>query len=304
MHIVIAGGSGFVGQQLQKYLIKQNHQVTILTRNPKKIEQTTQLRAIEWLNENSKPEKELTDVAAIVNLAGESINGIRWTKEKKRKILESRISSTKELIRIIGKLDCKPKVLINASAIGYYGMSEIQIFTESDKTEADDFLAMVVKWWEEEAAKAIQVGVRTVFARLGLVLGNQGALPLMLLPYRLRIGGTIGNGRQWVSWVHVEDVVRLFEFIIKEEQIVGALNITAPNPVRMKEFGKSISTVKLSPHWLPVPSWAMKLALGEMSSMLLKGQYVTPKKALENGFEFLYPDIKQALAEIINEKRN
>ncbi|MGE6256473.1 TIGR01777 family oxidoreductase [Heyndrickxia sporothermodurans] len=304
MHIVIAGGSGFVGQQLQKYLIKQNHQVTILTRNPKKIEQTTQLKAIEWLNENREPEKELTDVDAIVNLAGESINGIRWTKEKKRKILESRISSTKELIRIIGKLDFKPQVLINASAIGYYGMSETQIFTESDKTEADDFLAMVVKWWEEVAAKAIQIGVRTVFARLGLVLGNQGALPLMLLPYRLRIGGTIGNGRQWVSWVHVEDVARLFEFIIKEEQIVGALNVTAPNPVRMKEFGKSISTVKLSPHWLPVPSWAMKLALGEMSSMLLKGQYVIPEKALENGFKFLYPDIKQALAKIINEKRN
>lgn len=304
MHIVIAGGSGFVGQQLQKYLIKQNHQVTILTRNPKKIEQTTQLKAIEWLNEKSEPEKELTDVDAIVNLAGESINGIRWTKEKKRKILESRISSTKELIRIIGKLDFKPQVLINASAIGYYGMSETQIFTESDKTEADDFLAMVVKWWEEEAAKAIQIGVRTVFARLGLVLGNQGALPLMLLPYRLRIGGTIGNGRQWVSWVHVEDVVRLFEFIIKEEQIVGALNVTAPNPVRMKEFGKSISSVKHSPHWLPVPSWAMKLALGEMSSMLLKGQYVIPEKALENGFKFLYPDIKQALAKIINEKRN
>lgn len=304
MHIVIAGGSGFVGKQLQKFLLEQKHQVTILTRNPKKIANSKLLHAVSWLQESSRPENELKNVDAIINLAGESINGIRWTKEKKKKIIESRIASTQEIIRIIDKLHPKPQILINASAIGYYGMSETKIYTEAAVTEAEDFLATVVRRWEEEASKANHYGIRIVFARLGLVLGKGGALPLMLLPYSLRIGGTIGTGRQWVSWIHIEDVARLIEFAIMNEQISGPLNVTAPYPVRMKEFGKNISAVKHSPHWLPVPSWTMKVGLGEMSNMLLKGQNVIPEKALKYGFEFRYSEIKEALAKIINENEN
>ncbi|MGE8203525.1 TIGR01777 family oxidoreductase [Heyndrickxia sp. NPDC080065] len=304
MHIVIAGGSGFVGERLQKLLIEQNHRVTILTRNPEKITQFEQVHAVNWLQKDSRPEEKLQEVDAIVNLAGESINGIRWTKEKKKKILDSRMASTKEIIRIIDQLQSKPKVLVNASAIGYYGMSEMKTFGEEVGTEADDFLAAVVRKWEEEANKAQDYGVRTVFARLGLVLGQKGALPMMLLPYSLRIGGTIGSGKQWVSWVHVEDAVQMIFFAIQNQQIKGPLNVTAPNPVRMKEFGKTISSVKHSPHWLPVPSWILKLGLGEMSNMLLKGQCVFPEKTINHGFIFKYSELNNTLLEILNSQRN
>lgn len=299
MHIVIAGGSGFIGKKIQKFLLGNGHQVTILTRNPNKTNQTRGLSAVEWLQKDSRPEKELKEVDAIINLAGESINGLRWTNKKKYEIVHSRMTATNEIVRMMNELHPKPQVLINASAIGYYGMSKTQEFTEMNNGEAQDFLATVVRKWENAAAKARNTGTRVVFARFGLVLGNGGALPLMLLPYKMKIGGTIGTGEQWVSWIHVEDVVRMLYFAILHKEIEGPLNVTAPNPVTMRQFGKAISSVMHSPHWLPVPSWILKLGLGEMSSMLLEGQKVIPEKSLRYDFKFHFPQLERALEEIV-----
>ncbi|MBO1005950.1 TIGR01777 family oxidoreductase [Pseudogracilibacillus auburnensis] len=295
MHIVIAGGSGFVGQILQEMLLSSGHQVTILTRSIEKFEQVENLRAVEWLREDSKPELKLGKVDAIVNLAGESINGLRWTKLKKKNILASRILATKEIIRIIDQLPEKPEVLVNASAVGYYGMSESATFTETSESKASDFLASVVKIWEKEAQAATDLGVRTVLARFGVILGNEGALPLMVLPYKLGAGGTIGTGRQWLSWVHVKDVAGMIQYAIEHPGISGPMNVTAPTPIQMEGFGKMIGHVLHRPHWLPVPSFAMKALLGEMSEMLLGGQRVLPTVALESGYSFKYPELEEAL---------
>ncbi|MBS4205345.1 TIGR01777 family oxidoreductase [Lederbergia citrea] len=289
MRVVIAGGSGFVGKALQERLLHAGHEVKILTRAKKRPNE------VEWLTPGSKPEHYLGKVDAIVNLAGESINGLRWTSSKKKRILESRIIATREIIRIIQSLDKKPEVLVNASAVGYYGMSESKTFTESSLTEADDFLASVVRTWEEEASVAEQLGVRTVFARLGIVLGKDGALPLMALPYKLGAGGTVGSGRQWLSWVHVSDVAGIIQFAIEHREISGPINVTAPSPVKMQEFGKTVGHVLHRPHWLPVPSFAMKMLLGEMSDMLLCGQRAIPNKVSEYGYSYQYPDLEEAL---------
>ncbi|MBW8350156.1 TIGR01777 family oxidoreductase [Bacillus sp. IITD106] len=298
MHIVIAGGSGFVGKALQDRLLNDGHDITILTRNREKVAESNRLQAVEWLNPNSEPEKYLNHVDAIINLAGESING-RWTKVKKKRIVESRIRATREIVRLIEKLDPKPKVLVNGSAVGYYGMSDEKTFTEESKPHASDFLASVVRKWEEEAVQAEKLGVRTVFARLGVVLGKGGALPLMALPYKLGVGGRVGSGNQWVSWVHQADVAGLLLFAVENESISGPLNVTSPNLVKNNEFGKTIGQVLHRPHWLPVPSFAMKAMLGEMSDMLLRGQRAIPQKAQQHGYTFQYPELAQALGNIL-----
>ncbi|VEF46868.1 NAD dependent epimerase/dehydratase family protein [Bacillus freudenreichii] len=298
MHVVIAGGSGFVGQVLQKKLLSEGNRVTILTRNPEKIRQTDRLRAVGWLKENSRPENETGNVNAIVNLAGESINGLRWTKQKKERILQSRMEATGEIIRLIDKLETKPQVLINASAVGYYGMSDTETFTEKSPGSANDFLADTVQKWERKASEASRYGVRTVFARFGIILGREGALPLMALPYKLGIGGTIGTGRQWVSWIHVEDAANMIKFAIDTPSIEGPLNVAAPTPVRMKEFGKVLGNALGKPHWLPVPEAALKVILGEMSSMLIRGQRVIPEEAVANHYEYLFPELERALKDV------
>ncbi|WP_062106644.1 TIGR01777 family oxidoreductase [Bacillus niameyensis] len=303
MHVVIAGGSGFVGQCLQRKLLQSGYDVTILTRDPSKYETTERLRYVSWLTPDNEPATQLGQVDAFVNLAGESINGLRWTKSKKERILTSRVTATREVIRLIKGLDLKPRVLINASAVGIYGMSDTKTFTENSVTDANDFLATVVKTWETEAAAVKEFGVRLVSARLGIVLGGEGALPLMALPYKFGIGGTVGSGKQWLSWIHVEDVAGLIQWAIEKEEIAGPLNLTAPEPKKMEEFGRTVGQVLRRPHWIPVPSFAMKLLLGEMSSMLLSGQRAIPEKALRTGYEFTFPALDPALKEVFSTRK-
>ncbi|PKR84134.1 TIGR01777 family oxidoreductase [Heyndrickxia camelliae] len=302
MHIVISGGSGFLGKRLQMYLLNNGHQVTILTRNIDGKQELQGVKLVEWMNEGNDPEAELKDVDAIIHLAGESIGGSRWTKSKKERILSSRLNTTKEIYRIISNLGKKPQVLIQASAVGYYGMSEEETYTEESASAANDFLASVVKKWENEAKDIQQLNIRTVFTRFGVILGNGGALPLMVLPYKLGIGGTIGSGKQWISWVHVDDAVQMIVYAITHTDINGPMNVTAPNPVQMKEFGQTISKVLRRPHWMPVPSFLMKLGLGEMSDMLLKGQYVIPEIAMKHGYTFQYLVLENALENILGKK--
>lgn len=300
MHVVLTGGTGFIGQALTHLLIHKGHRVTLLTRRLPNRQRTDEfVHYVEWLSEESQPESELVDVDAIVNLAGESINSGRWTKGKKEAILNSRLTATKEVIRILGHLNPKPKVLVNASGLSYYGMSDFKTFNETSQSDANDFLAKVVRLWENEGASAKEFGIRTVFARFGIILGQKGALPLMVLPYKFGIGGTIGNGMQWISWVHIQDVVEMLYFAIIKPEIDGPLNVTSPNPIRMSSFGRSISEVLHRPHWLRVPEIFLKVALGEMSQVVLKGQRVHPQKALYHNYSFHFTDVKSALSDIL-----
>ena len=225
------------------------------------------------------------------------MNSGRWTDNRKKQITESRITATKEVLRIISSLSEKPDVLLNASAIGIYGTSETDTFTDDSTQYGNDFLAKTVVAWENEAKKATDLGVRTCFLRLGVVLGKDGgALTRMVLPYHFFIGGTIGSGKQWLSWIHIDDVVRGVNFLLHNKSVSGPINFTAPNPIQMKHFGQTIGTVMHRPHWLPVPGFALQFLLGEMSILVLEGQKVLPKKLKENGFSFTYETLELALS--------
>ena len=298
MNIVIAGGSGFIGKKLTALLQAENHQVYILTRSEGKIKNGVVF--VKWLSEDATPEQHLKDIDAFINLAGVSLNDGRWTDEQKQKILQSRIETTTECLRIIQALPTKPRVFINSSAVGIYPISKTAIYTEQSLEKADDFLGTVVQAWEQKASDIAALGIRTCYTRLGVVLGNgEGALPMMVLPYKLFAGGTIGNGEQWLSWIHIDDVCRAIAYLLEDESIEGPVNFTSPNPKRMKTFGKIIGYVLKRPHWLPVPSSALKLALGEKSVLILEGQYVLPEKLLASNFKFKYSSLAEALENLL-----
>lgn len=297
MRVVIAGGSGFIGNALTEKLIQEGHEVYILTRNLK--ETKKKVTYIEWLTEKSKPEEHLDNIDVFINLAGESIGDSRWSAERKKRILKSRIHATRASIQLLKKLPQKPGVFINASAIGYYGSSLTETFTETSNSAEENFLSKVTKEWEQEAHSANELGIRTVLARIGLVLDkNAGALPKMVLPYKLFAGGNLGSGEQWYSWIHLDDLISLFLFAIHNQNIRGPLNVVAPNPLRMKDFGKELGRVLNKPHWLPAPGFALKTLLGEMSVLLLEGQKVIPEKAIQHDFTFKFNTLDRALSDI------
>ncbi|WP_223703440.1 TIGR01777 family oxidoreductase [Sutcliffiella deserti] len=303
MKIAIAGGTGLIGSTLTDYLVEKGHHIYILTRNRSNKKEKPQVKFVEWLGMETEPEKGLEGVDAFVNLAGESINGGRWTDTQKRKIIESRITSTKEINRIIKALKQKPEVLVNASAIGYYGTSQDKTFTEKDEIPGTGFLASTVLAWEKEAEHAKAFGVRTVLTRFGIVLDkDEGALPQMVLPYKMFVGGKIGSGDQWMSWVHIKDVAGAIAFSIENKKIDGPVNVTAPNPLQMKDFGKTVGKVMKRPHWFPTPGFALKIALGEMSELVLEGQKVLPDKLDKYGYKFFYIHLDDALSNILQSK--
>lgn len=296
MKIAITGGTGFVGRELTKLLVQKGHHVFILSRSTKNI--STDTTTIGWLTESSQPEKELEGIDAIINLAGESINNGRWTEEQKKKIYDSRMQATDEVLRILKALKNKPKVLVNASAIGIYPASEVKLYSEQSTSIGTDFLAKTVHDWEQKASTAEQLGIRVAYGRFGIILGkNEGALPLMALPYKMFVGGPIGSGQNWMSWVHVKDVANALLFAI-EHNIHGAFNVAAPHAKRMNEFGKTLATVLKRPYYFPVPSFALKLVLGEKSQLVVEGQHVQPLVLLENGFNFEFPNLINALNDI------
>ncbi|MBM7650249.1 uncharacterized protein (TIGR01777 family) [Bacillus ectoiniformans] len=298
MKAAIAGGTGFVGRYVTEELLKEGYTVYILTRSAKNKKNTEHIKYVEWLNDKH-PETMLEGVNVFINLAGQSLNSGRWTDETKQKIVESRISSTREIIRIMGQLNEKPDVFINASAIGIYPISKTDTFTEESTAEGSGFLAETVKIWEKEARGAETLGIRTVLTRFGIILGKEdGALPKMAMPYKMFAGGKIGSGKQWMSWIHVKDIARAIVFTIKETSIEGPVNLTAPHPKTMNNLGKTLAKVLKRPHWLFVPGFAMKTALGEMSTLILDGQKVLPVKLLDHHFIFSFSELKGALEDI------
>jgi uncharacterized protein len=300
MKIAVTGGTGFIGSKLTSALTELGHSVYILTRNPDNKPEQPSVTYVKWLSDDAKPELELEGIDAIVNLAGESIGEGRWTKERKERIKSSRIDATREVISILQKLTKTPDVLVNASATGYYGNSSKVTFTEQSPPIERNFLADVVIDWESEASKAKELGVRTVYTRFGIVLSKEeGALNRMLLPYKLFAGGPLGSGTQWFSWVHIDDVIGLILFSLTNDTVEGPLNVTSPNPMQMNEFGKTVGEVLGRPHWIPAPSFALKIALGEMSTLVLDGQIVLPEKAEKLGYNHHYKELKPALLDLL-----
>lgn len=298
LKILLTGGTGFIGTQLMKHLHKERYHTYVLTRTPYQYHNHSLATYLSY----DDAHEQLNKVDVIINLAGESLFGY-WTKDKQEKIIRSRIETTEWVITFIKQLDEAPKLLINGSAIGYYGTSDDDMFTENTTDAGNDFLAKVVKEWEQTAQQAETFGIRTVFTRFGIVLGKEGALPLMALPVKFGLGGNIGNGQQWLSWIHVEDAARLMMHIINDESIRGPINVTAPNPVRHKDFMRTLADVLKRPYWLHTPAFLFRAATGKMSFLILEGQYVLPKKAMEHQFKFIYPHLEDALNHLLKRKQ-
>lgn len=300
MKVAITGATGFVGSRLVERLQAQGHQLIVLTRNPSGAKRAfSTLEIVEYTpTESGSWQKAIAGCDAVVNLAGEPIAESRWTPQQKQEILNSRQLGTQKIVEAIAQANPKPSVLINTSAIGYYGTSETAVFDETSPA-GNDFLAEVCQSWEGEAQKVKDAGVRLVILRFGIVLANGGALAKMIPAFKLFAGGPLGTGRQWFSWIHRDDLVELILFALNRADVEGVLNATTPNPVRMSELSQVIGETLGRPSWLPVPSFVPELLLGEGSKVVLEGQQVLPKRTTSYGFEYHYPTVKQALDEIL-----
>lgn len=305
MKVAITGATGFVGSLLVQRLHAKGHQIVVLTRNTtfaQKVFPSETFPNVEIIaytpNTSGSWQSVITSCDGVVNLAGEPIGEGRWTPERKQEILNSRKLGTQKIVEAITNANPKPTVLINASAIGYYGTSETATFDETSLS-GSDFLAQVCQIWEAEARKVKDAGVRLVILRFGIVLGNGGALDKMIPPFKLFAGGPIGSGRQWFSWIHVDDLVSLILEALTKPEIEGVYNGTAPNPVRMADLSQTLGEVMNRPSWLPVPGFAIEALLGDGAMVVLEGQQVLPKRTLETGFEYKYPNLQSALAQIL-----
>ena len=294
MKVAITGATGFVGSKLVEKLLAQGDEVLVLTRNASKAQaQFPQAQVVQYRPlETGDWQKSIEGCDAVVNLAGEPIAEKKWTTEQKKIILDSRELGTQKIVEAIEQTTDKPQVLINASAIGYYGISETASFDESSPA-GNDFLAEICQKWE---AAAKTTTIRTVVLRLGVVLGNGGgALAKMLPAFKMFMGGPIGTGNQWFSWIQVDDVVAMILAGLQDANMSGTFNATAPQPVKMKDLCTQLGAVMARPSWMPVPSFVLEAMLGDGATVVLDGQQVLPKAALDRGFNFQYPELPAAL---------
>jgi len=293
MKILITGASGLVGGKLIPVLEAKGHEIFKLSRSEPKNSNDIQWDAYEGF-ENEEFAK-LEGIGAVIHLAGENVAGGSWTDERKKRIKDSRVKGTRTLIDALKRLENPPKVVVSASAIGFYGNRGDEILTEESKA-GEGFFPEVCKEWEAEGEKAKEFGARVVFPRIGVVLSKDGgALEKMLTPFKFGVGGTVGSGDQWMSWVAIDDLVKMIVFAIENEEFEGAFNATAPNPVQNEEFTNTLGKVINRPTILPVPSFGVKLLFGEMGeTLLLEGARILPKKLQDAGFEFEYPDLTKA----------
>jgi uncharacterized protein (TIGR01777 family) len=299
MKILVTGGTGFIGKRLVERFSEEGHQTTVLTRrrNPEKdlprgvvVLAGDPMQEGEWQNE-------IANQDVIINLAGASIFS-RWTEESKKKIRDSRILTTRHLVAAMQK--GRPYTFVSASGVGYYGGSCGDAIRTEESPPGRGFLAQLSRDWEEEAGRAGEKGARIVFTRFGVVLGeNGGALGQMIPLFKKFLGGPLGGGNQWFSWIHREDLVSAFLFLLAHPEISGPVNFTSPNPVRNKDLAEALGEVLGRPSFLAVPGFLLKWILGEFGSMLLEGQRVIPQKLLKEAFPFQYPDIRSALAQIV-----
>ncbi len=298
MKIIVSGASGLVGQRLVPALHSQGHEVVRMVRSRAK----SGPQAAYW-----DPESGTIDPAAIlgceaaINLAGESIAAGRWNEKRKQAIYQSRVDATATLAQTLASLELRPRVLVNASAVGYYGPRGAEWLDESGNSGGGDFLSGVCRAWEDATEPALAAGVRVVLARFGVILSGQGgALAKMLTPFRLGLGGVIGSGRQYMSWIAIDDVVGAILHCLNHAELTGPVNVVAPHPVTNAEFTKALGRVLARPTIFPMPAFVAKLAFGEMGEeLLLAGQRVRPAKLDRSGYGFQYPELEAALRHLL-----
>ncbi len=295
MTTLLAGGTGFIGARLTEMLRQQGHTVRLLSRQPKGADQFA------WdLNAGTMDERALQGVDYLINLTGAGIADKRWTTARKKELIESRTKSAQVLAEAIRKSGRRPKALVSAAAIGYYGNSGEKEMLESDLPVGNGFMVDCCERWEQAADEIAQLSIRTVKLRIGIVLGKEGgALREMLKPFLFGIGAYFGNGQAWYSWIHRDDICRMMIWALEQDEVEGVFNAVAPNPVRNKTLVQAIARARKKPAILmPVPAFALKIALGEMSATILNSNRVSSEKVEQAGFTFLYPGVNEALEAI------
>ncbi|MBU1097994.1 MAG: TIGR01777 family oxidoreductase [Bacteroidetes bacterium] len=301
--IVITGATGFIGKNISTELINRGDEVVVFSRSPERAKSIVP-GAHAYVNWDYNSEnndgwiKYLEGADSVIHLAGESVMAKRWNEEHKKSVLESRVLGTRSLVEAVSKLKYKPNSFISASAIGYYGTSETEIFNEKSDS-GNDFLARVTRKWEEEVVVNKYFGVREVRVRIGIVLDKkEGALAKMITPYKFFVGGPIGSGKQWFSWIHIKDVVGIFLHVLDNTKVSGPVNAVSPAQINMNQFSKILGRVLHRPALFKVPSVVIKLIVGEAEYLVTEGAKVLPKVALESGYNFVYTDLGNALSNI------
>jgi uncharacterized protein (TIGR01777 family) len=299
MKVAVSGATGLIGAALRESFLRDGVQVLALSRR----KSVAPLETVTWDVENGRFDASaLEGVDAVVHLAGESI-AQRWSESRKKAIRGSRVEGTRLLVEGLKSLKNRPKVLVSSSAIGFYGNRDDEVLDESSPP-GTGFLPETCQAWERAAMEAMGLGVRTAVVRTGIVLSTRGgALGKMLLPFRMGLGGPVGSGRQWMSWIHIDDLVGAIRFTLEKEDVMAAVNGTAPNPVTNQEFTRALGRALSRPAFLPAPALGMKLIFGEMSELLLEGQRVIPRKLAANGFKFRHPELLGALEDVLERKR-
>ncbi len=306
MHIAVTGGTGFIGRALCASLFQDGHRVTVLTRHAREASQLLGAiaTAVEWNGREAGAWEDCLEGAdAVINLAGAPIAEARWTDQRKRLLTDSRVLTTRLLVEAMSRRSAQPHALISASGIGYYGASDDRVLDEG-AARGRGFLADLCLAWEAEALRAAEFGTRVVTLRTGMVLEKDGgALPKMLLPFRIFAGGPILPGTQWVSWIHLRDHIGLIQWALMTRNVSGPLNAVAPGAVTMYTFCEVLARVLHRPSWVPVPALVLQAALGELGTLMTTGQRVTSTKALLGGYAFHYPTLEPALGAILRNDR-
>lgn len=305
MKVAVTGGTGFVGSRLVEQLEGTGAETVLLTRNgrqaqlqfPAEVYKNVSIVEYDPLNAGNW-QTCISGCDAVVNLAGEPISESRWTPERKKLLMDSRVVTTTKLVEAIAAAAIKPKVFVSTSAIGFYGTSETETFDEFSAA-GSDYLAEICKNWEAAAASVKTTGTRLVILRFGIVLGMGGAIGKMLPPFKLFAGGPIGTGKQWFSWIHQDDVVALIMQALSQDSMEGVYNATAPHPVTMNDLCTEMGKTLGRPSWLPVPAFVLETMLGEGASLVLEGQKVLPKRSIESGFKFGYASVGEALKQVL-----
>lgn len=300
MKVIVAGGSGMIGKALTAALAGQGHTVWVLTRDPGAAKLPEGVLAERWDGRTAQGWGRLAAEAdAIINISGASIGARPWTNERKRILRASRVDAGRAIVEAVRGVAHRPRVVLQIAGVGYYGSQGDQALTETSPA-GSDFLAGVAADWERAVQPVTDMGVRLVVMRTGVVLSPQGGvLAPFILQNRLFAGGPLGSGKQWISWIHIHDLVRVFQFLLAREDASGIYNAAAPGPLTNADFGRAVSQKMGRPFWMPAPAFALRLVLGEMSTLVLDGQRVLPRRLLELGFHFDFDTLQKALDDLI-----
>lgn len=300
MNIIIAGGTGLIGQVLTQSLAAQGHHVWVLSRTPGQKSLPAGMNVERWDAKTAQGWGQLVnEVDAIINLTGANIGARPWTKERKRLLRSSRVDSGQAIVEAVQASQHRPRVVLQIAGVGFYGTRSDSLLDENAPM-GDDFLAGVSRDWENAIRPVADMGVRLVTMRTGVVLTpKDGVLAPFVLQNHLFAGGPLGSGKQWISWIHNHDLVRAFSFLLEHPEASGVLNVAAPDVVTNAEFGRTVSRVMHRPFWLPVPAFALRLALGEMSTLILEGQRVSSRRLQDMGFQFEFGTLQKALEDLL-----